>query len=179
MRLTALFRQILRESRFNFTSFNLTDRDLIEIATWNLKEYGVAQACFDNDNPTFEEEVTCLVHDYRTLLQDPFPMGFRNIPDPVPVLRVLKLKSPEQLNREEVGGCWFTDPKSLKYLMSNLDFNLTNNPVYLIKATTPLSNVDVALSLVKRRESGGENEIYLRDNGRNVTILFVDRVTPS
>jgi hypothetical protein len=88
------------------------------------------------------------------------------------IYRYLTLKSEDQLNRKNLGIYWCYDP--------NIDFteleDLRGSNIYLIEATTNLSNIDWTQTMFANKWSEAENEITLIDDSEEkIKILKITK----
>lgn len=158
-----------------YTNFsNLTPSDLKDIAEWGLtsefSESGVYDYCDEcqecKDCPECKEcVINEIVGSFNNILNKDFPEGFKNIPNPIPIYRMVKLNTPSELNKTNFGFSWFTNPDRIDnpYFIQKLE-HLRGNKTYLIVGETDISNVDIPRTLWLRDVDYMENEIKIKDD---------------
>ena len=163
--------KLIKESIENkYTKFsNLTDSDLRDIARWGLESEYEYSGCWD-DNETIDEAIDCAVDDFQTFLNKPYPEMLGNFPAEPEIYRLVRLKSKEDLNKRNLGYDWFSNPSQFTkpefYDMLDHLKSFTNElgELYLLKAKTKESNVDIPRTLWQRSTQFNENEIMIKDD---------------
>lgn len=172
MKLKKILLEVLSEvshiSENKATSFSsLTYDDLLKIAEWGLSgEFSESGAWDETDN--IEEASKLVADSFKSQLDTPFPQGLKGIPKQnIPVYRVVALKSPEELNKKNLGKSWFTDISrtSSNDFYHQLD-HLKSGNIYIIQATAAESNVDIPRTLWQRDINWAENELVVKDGSK-------------
>lgn len=156
-----------------YNSFsNLTEKNLYDIAKWSLFDGGYILY----DELSNEDAIEEIINDFKLLLNSNYPDGFKNTPSVLTLYRIVKLNNPKELNRENLGGSWFSNKERIedKNFIDQL-FNRSIN-LYIITAEVPLSKVDIPRSLIQRVTSYIENEIVLNDD-TNIKIISLDKIS--
>lgn len=144
---------------------------MYDIAEWGLNN-GYSSGAFDVCEDVDEDSEECfqmakesVVDNFKLLLRDKHPDGFKGFPKEVPIFRMIVLDNPNDFNRENLGYSWFTnrsrinDPNFTQQLL-----HLRQKNTYLIEATTSESNINIPLSLLQRDMVYLENEVVLIDD---------------
>ena len=156
-----------------YNSFDdLTEKDLYDIAKWAIFKGGYI---LYNDLDD-EEAIRQIVEDFKLLLKSNYPDGFQNTPNVLTLYRIVRLNSPEELNRKNLGGSWFSDIRRIKdkNFIDQLFYNSKN--LYMISAEVPISKVDISRSMIQRITSYIENEVVLSDDS-NIKIKSLDKIS--
>lgn len=171
-----LVRQILKESLDS--PFNLSDEKLREIAEWGLTGDYYSSGCWDDSNDDINIAIECAVKDFKHYISTPYPIELGNFPKNPVIYRFVRLKSIEDLDKDRLGKSWFSNPKQyeksgffdmLDYLKP---FKANEGDVYLIKAKTKDSNIDVRNTLWQRSTQWIENEIVLKDDSQSIVKIL-------
>ena len=166
------FKQFINEQK-QYNSFDdLTEKDLYDIAKWAIFKGGYI---LYNDLDD-EEAIRQIVEDFKLLLKSNYPDGFQNTPNVLTLYRIVRLNSPEELNRKNLGGSWFSDIRRIKdkNFIDQLFYNSKN--LYMISAEVPISKVDISRSMIQRITSYIENEVVLSDDS-NIKIKSLDKIS--
>lgn len=152
--------------------------DLYEIAKWGLTgEYEYSGCWDDNDS---DGAIECAVDDFEQFLNEPYPTGLGNIPKNPIIYRLIKLKNINELNKNNLGKSWFSNPNQLKNpeFFDMLEYLKPgpNNKVFLIKGKTTINNIDLKRTLWERSTQWWENEIVIKDD-TNIDILDIKELT--
>lgn len=172
---------------FNENKYNsfaeLTEQDLREIAEWGLiHEYPFSGAWDDDDNigeeVSLDTAIDKVVENFKLFLKEPYPEGFKNIPNPVVAYRMLSLDSPDKFNREHVGYSWFVNPDRIdnSYFKQQLFDNVSIfGKLYLIVAKIEINNINIPRSLWQRDLIYVENEIVLKSD-ENIDVVDIRKL---
>lgn len=178
-----IIREILKESFAEFSSFNLSDEELRSIAKWGLEGDYSSSGCWD-DSESLEDAVSCAVDDFKLFLSKPYPIELGSFPDNPVIYRLIRLKSIDDLRRNSLGVSWFSNPEQYKNhdFFQMLDYlkpwKTSDGEVYLIKAQTSISNIDIPNTLWQRSTQWHENEIVLKnDSISEVKILDIKKAS--
>jgi hypothetical protein len=159
-----------------YNSFSeLTEQDLYEIGRWGLKNDFSTSGAWD-DADTLEEATKNIVDGFKLLLKDKFPDGFNGIPKKVMLYRMVVLENPQNLDKNNLGYSWFTNPNRIKdpYFRQQL-LHLKAQNVYLIVGETHENNIDIPRSLFQRDMVWVENEIVVK-NDKNVKFVELRKI---
>jgi hypothetical protein len=165
-------RDFLNENT-QYNSFSkLTEEDLYNIAKWGLFDGGYILYDELNDEDAIEE----IVNDFKLLLKDNYPDGFKNTPNILILYRIVKLNNLKELNTHNLGGSWFSNIERItdKNFIDQL-FNNSKN-LYMITAKVPIQKVDIPRSLIQRITTYIENEVVLSDD-TNIKIISIDKIS--
>jgi hypothetical protein len=184
MELKNLIRTIILEClnenyKFNphkYNSFSeLTERDLFEIGKWGLENDFSTSGAWDNVN-NIEEATKNIVNGFKLLLNDKFPDGFKGMPSNIILYRMVVLNSPNDLDKNNLGYSWFTNPNRITdpYFRQQL-LHLKQQNVYLIIGETNQNNIDIPRSLFQRDMVWIENEIVVK-NDKNVKFIELKKI---
>ena len=174
------FKVFLNENKqFNPEKFNsfseLTDQNLYDMAKWGL-ENDLSSGAWDDADDNLENAIKNVVDSFKRLLQDKFPDGFNGIPNQIKIYRFVVLKSPEELNLNNLGYSWFTNPNRIKDPdFKQQMFYLKTKDLYLISAEVPISKINITRSLFQRDMIWIENEIVLK-NDENIKVISLDKI---
>jgi hypothetical protein len=165
---------------YQFNSFNLSEEDLKNIATWGLlydfQSSGAWPDCADDKNENLFQAVDCILNDFHSLLNDKFPLGFNGIPTDIPIYRFVRLYDETRLNKNRLGQSWFTNLKHPeKYdffgMLDHLKpYKNDEGQVYLIFASVNIDGVDIARSLWQRSITYHENELVTKPDA-NINFI--------
>ena len=164
------FKQFLNENKTN-------DLDLYDIAKWGLEGDYSFSGCWD-DSDTLEDAIQCAVSDFESFLSKPYPIELGNIPNKPIIYRLVRLKNITDLNKNNLGNSWFSNPKQIEYpeFFQMLDylkpFKNKDGNVYMIKGQTDKSNIDMKRTLWERSTQWWENEIVIIDDSK-INILSI------
>ena len=163
--------EIMNEGETYYNDFNLTDKQLYYIAKWAIFNEGYAFLLYDDLNN--EDYLQKVVGDFKAILSSRFPEGFKNTPSLIPAFRFVGLNDINDLDKNNLGYSWFTDPKTISnnYLISGLDVQSKKN-IYVLHADIPISEVNVARSIIQRALSAGENELVLKTD-KNINLKSI------
>ena len=171
---------MLEESFIESNSFNLSDEELRAIAQQGLQGDYSTSGCWDDAGDDLESAINCAVGDFKQFIKEQYPFGFGNIPSRPVIYRFVRLKTIEDLKKDNLGISWFSNPKQYDVpgFFDMLDYLKTwktdDGEVYLIKGITSIDNVDVSNSLWQRSTQWIENEIVLKDDSiSKVEILDI------
>jgi len=170
-----IIKELIKES-IDFNSFNLTDKQLKDIALWGLKNGYEDTGCYD-DNDNEEDVVNCVVSDFKQFLSVNYPKELGNFPDKPIIYRLVRLKNKNNLNKKELGYSWFSNLKQIENscFFQMLDYlkplKNKDGQIFLLKGITNIKNVDIKNTLWQRSAQWCENEIVIK-NPRNIKLLF-------
>ena len=176
-----IIRKILLEN--SSRPFDLSEEDLEKIAYWGLEGDYNSSGCWDDAANNVVIAVECAVKNFKLFLSKPYPIELGNVPSNPIVYRLIRLKSVNDLKRNELGTSWFSNPRQfdnpeffqmLDYLKPYTDNG--DGEVYLVKGQTSVNNIDVARSLWERSTQWWENEIVIKDDS-NIKILSIQKMT--
>jgi len=177
-----IIREILKESFAEFTSFNLSNEELRSIAKWGLEGDYSSSGCWD-DSEDLEDAISCAVDDFKLFLSKPYPIELGSFPDKPVIYRLIRLKSIEDLNRDNLGISWFSNPEQYKNddFFQMLDYlkplKTSEGEIFLIKAQTSVNNIDIPNTLWQRSIQWHENEIVLKnDSSSIIKILDIKKI---
>lgn len=165
-------REFLNENTQYKSFSNLTEEDLYNIAEWGLFDGGYILYDELNDEDAIEE----IVNDFKSLLNDNYPDGFKNTPNILILYRIVKLNNPKELNTHNLGRSWFSNIERIKD--KNFIDQLFNNSknLYMITAEVPIQKVDIPRSLIQRITTYIENEVVLSDD-TSIKIISIDKIS--
>lgn len=179
-----IVREILKESFLGSNSFNLSDEQLREIAIWGLQGDYSTSGCWDDAEDDLEIAVSCAVEDFKHFISEPYPLGFGNISSKPIIYRFIRLKSVDDLNTDNLGVSWFSNPKQYDVpgFFDMLDYlkpwKNEKGEVFLIQGRTSIDNIDIPNSLWQRSTQWIENEIVLKDGSTSkVEILGIKKAS--
>jgi hypothetical protein len=174
-----IFKKLFLIEGYNPEKYNtfseLTDDDLYDIAKWGLEnDFSTSGAWDEADN--IDDAIKNVMNGFKLLLKDKFPDGFNGIPNNITLYRMVVLDSPNDLNKNNLGYSWFTNPNRI----DNLDFkqqlsHLQGKNTYLITGQTLLSNIDIGRTLFQRDMVWIENEIVVKDDSK-VKLLSLKKI---
>lgn len=165
-----LIKKILREQESPADNEML--ENLYSIAKWGLQNEYSSSGCWDDNEDDIEAAIQCAIGDFEQFLSIPYPKELGNIPDNPTIYRLVRLKSPEDLNEDKLGKSWFSNPQQIKepeffqmldYLKPMRD---TDTDVYVIKGETNVNNIDMPRTLWERSTQWWENEIVVKDESK-------------
>lgn len=167
-------REFLNENTQYKSFSNLTDVDLYDIAKWSINKGGYILPFYDDLNE--EDAIEEIVNDFKLLLKDNYPDGFKNTPNILILYRIVKLNNPKELNTSNLGGSWFSNIERIedKNFIDQL-FNNSKN-LYMITAEVPIQKVDIPRSLIQRVTTYIENEVVLKDD-TDIKIISIDKIS--
>lgn len=152
--------------------------DLYEIAKWGLTGEYEYSGCWDDND--LDGAIECVVDDFEQFLNEPYPTGLGDIPKNPIIYRLIKLKDINELNKNNLGKSWFSNPNQLKNpeFFDMLEYLKPgpNNKVFLIKGKTTINNIDLKRTLWERSTQWWENEIVIKDD-TNIDILDIKELT--
>lgn len=179
-----IVRDVLNESFNQYSNFNLSDKELRNIAKWGLTGDYHSSGCWEDNEEDIESAIECAVVDFKTFLKEPYPLELGNFPSNPVIYRFIRLKSLDDLNSDNLGYSWFSNPKQydipgffdmLNYLKPWIN---EHGETYLIKAQTSINNVDVPNTLWQRSTQWIENEIVVKDDSSSkIKILDVRKAS--
>jgi len=179
-----IVREILKESFSEFASFNLSDEELISIAKWGLEGDYSSSGCWDDSGDDFEMAIDCAIEDFKLFLSKPYPIELGNIPSNPIIYRFIRLKSVDDLNTNNFGLSWFSNPEQYKVdgFFDMLDYlkpwKNEHGETYFIKAQTSVDNIDIPNTLWQRSTQWIENEIVLKDDSSSkVKVLSIKKAS--
>jgi len=161
----------------NYRDFDsLTEEDLYNIAKWGLTGDFSFSGAWDDADDNLEVASKNVVESFKTMLDESYPEGFKNVPKVLTLYRMLSLKSAEDLNKEHLGLSWFSniDRKDNRYFLDQLE-HLRSGKVFMVTANVPISNVDIARSLWQRDCIYVENEVVIKDD-TNIDVVSVEEI---
>jgi len=172
MPLKQSIRKILREE------INPNKPDLCEFAKWGLTGEYEYSGCWDDND--LDGAIECAVDDFEQFLNEPYPTGLGNIPKNPIIYRLIKLNEIKDLNKNNLGKSWFSNPNQIKNpeFFDMLEYLKPgpNNKVFLIKGKTTINNIDLKRTLWERSTQWWENEIVIKDD-TNIDILDIKELT--
>ena len=166
-------REFLNENTQYKSFSNLTEEDLYNIAKWCLFD---GYILYNLDELNDEDAIEEIVNDFKLLLKDNYPDGFKNTPNILILYRIVKLNNPKELNTSNLGGSWFSNIERIedKNFIDQL-FNNSKN-LYMITAEVPIQKVDIPRSLIQRVTTYIENEVVLKDD-TDIKIISIDKIS--
>jgi len=173
-----IVREFLEEIISN-SPFSLSDEELKEIAKWGLTGDYYSSGCWDDNEDDINSAIECAVTDFKQFLSTPYPIELGNFPSNPIIYRFVRLKSIEDLDKDKLGYSWFSNPKQYEKsgFFDMLDYlkpwKTGEGEVYLIKAQTSDTNVDVPNTLWQRSTQWIENEIVVKDDSTS-KIKIID-----
>ena len=180
-------REFLNEntSIFNphkFNSFSeLTEQDLYDMAKWGLENEYSSSGCWD-DSDNLEDAIKCAVDDFKLFLSKPYPIELGNIPRNPIIYRLVRLKTINDLRKNELGNSWFSNPNQIheEGFFQMLDylkpFKHKDGQVYIIKGQINIDNIDMKRTLWERSTQWWENEIVVIDDS-NIKIISIEALS--
>lgn len=156
-----------------FRSFNeLSDKDLEEIAIWGLEGYYSSSGCWDDACGDLSIAVKCALDDFKLFLSKPYPIELGDVPAFPIIYRLVRLKDKSELNIDSLGSSWFSNPDQpqnneffdmLEYLKPKRNVDGT---VFILKARTPQTNINIPATLWERSTQWWENEIVVLEQSK-------------
>jgi hypothetical protein len=95
--------------------------------------------------------------------------------DPCILYRIVSSETIENINKEEPGEHWTMYDWNLDGDLINSieDDTWEDNPLFVIEAKVPLSEIDIKQTIIQNLSFPNEHEINVKDNGRNVEIIKI------
>lgn len=161
-----------------YNSFNLSNKDLYEIAKWGLIGEYSDSGCWD-DSDDINSAIECAIEDFKQFLSIPYPKELGNVPKELTIYRFVTLEDENKLDKYNLGESWFSNkeqPKEYPNFFDMLDYltknRKINHKLYLLTGKTNITNVDVVRTLWERSTQWAENEIVVK----NPSIVKLDKI---
>ncbi|ODS32963.1 MAG: hypothetical protein SCARUB_01902 [Candidatus Scalindua rubra] len=81
------------------------------------------------------------------LIRSPFPFGYFEIPDEIELMKIIYLRSEQDLDKEELNVHYFANPEDIENIKSQLNGADYEGDPYLITVKTNKQNIDVEETL--------------------------------
>ncbi len=155
---------------------SLSENDLYDIAKWGLTGDFSFSGAWDEADDDLEIASKYVVESFNSMLNEPYPEGFKNVPRVLTLYRMLSLKNSNDLDTKHLGFSWFSniDRKNNLYFLDQLE-HLRTGKVFMVTANIPITNVNVARSLWQRDCIYVENEIVINDD-TNIDVVSVEEI---
>jgi hypothetical protein len=125
-------------------------------------------------------------------LDVPYPKGFKDMPDVLPICRIVYLESPKKLDKQKLGNHWFPSKNMMKYVLNDsswgaitnifgvtvekMDIERKETDTYLISAQIDPKYIGIKETLAARTDRSKEFEIFIPDKNQNkIKILKLEK----
>lgn len=111
----------------------------------------------------------------RELIKSTFPYGYSEIPDEIELMKIIYLKSEQDLDKEKLNVHYFANSEDIENIRSQLNGAGHEGEPYLITVQTNKQNIDVEQTLRNNLLYQFEYETTLKPNS-DVTIIKLERL---
>ena len=111
----------------------------------------------------------------KTLVNENFPYGFKNIPDEVILLKILYLNNLNDLDKNTLGPYYISDGSNIENMKEILDGAEYGGIPYLLKVRTKKTNIDVEETLRNNLLYQFEYSTTLKINSE-VEIISIEKL---
>lgn len=156
----------------------MTDIELYIITKWGLETEYSSSGCWD-DSKNIEDAIKYAIADFKLFLFKPYPIELGNIPSHRIIYRLIRLKDINELNKNQLGKSWFSNPNQIKNpeffeMLDHLKpYQTKDGVVHIIKGQTTKDNFDLKRTLWERSTQWWENEIVVIDDSI-INILSIE-----
>lgn len=109
------------------------------------------------------------------LIRSPFPFGYSEIPDEIELMKIVYLKSKDDLDKEKLSSHYFANPEDIENIRSQLNGANHKGEPYLITVKTNKQNIDVEATLRNNLLYQFEYETTLKPKS-DVKIINIERL---
>jgi hypothetical protein len=174
----------------NFKTFYFSEGFKIkltdEIAKWVLDDTESWEGYGETDEEAIDEWKKSLT---KNQLNVPYPKGFKDMPDMLPICRVVYLTSPEELNKKKLGNHWFPSKDIMEEVLKEQRVNIFGATVakmdeerkrkdeYLISAQIDPKYIGIKETLAARTDRTEEYEIFIPNASQSkIKVLSVEKL---
>ncbi len=100
---------------------------------------------------------------------------WKKLNDPCILYRIVSSETIDDINKEEPGEHWTMYDWNLDGdLINSIDDDTwEDNPLFVIEAKVPLSEIDIKQTIIQNLSFPNEHEINVKEKGRNVEIIKI------
>lgn len=109
------------------------------------------------------------------LIRSPFPFGYSGIPNEIELMKIVYLKSENDLDKEKLSIHYFANPEDIENIRSQLNGAGHEGEPYLITIKTNKQNIDVEATLRNNLLYQFEYETTLKPKS-DVKIIKMERL---
>jgi hypothetical protein len=109
------------------------------------------------------------------LFKSPFPLGYSEIPDEIELMKIVYLKSKQDLDKEKLNAHYFANPEDIENMKNQLNGADYEGETYLLTIKTNKQNIDVEATLRNNLLYQFEYETTLKPKS-DVKIIKIERL---
>lgn len=176
IKLTDILSEVLERNMV--TTFDITKDQLNQLVHASKDEeyegLGMAYRDWIGDGATHKEIVDDM---WNWFFEKDFPIGFKNVPDPIPLKRYIMAKSIDDIDLHNIGQSWFAiERDGFDQAMFHLGKDREHgHKKFLISADVPMRNVNIPLTIMVRNIKSYENE-FIVDRQVGIKNIKVEEV---